>query len=255
MSAKYRIFTIFICVPKVQQNNEKVSIFSGTFQTTRKPSDLPQTEQLYGFSPVCLILCFTNFRGKLNDFPHSSHVNTFSAAWFFLCSFKLLKLLNPKLREFESEWSLTGWNKLQLKILPQGHPRPQSPGQTQGGGTWACEGETSPRIDSWPTRGESAGTGAPPVALGRCSFWPRPPGCFQNPSRTVPAPERGLAGKRHMPEWQLGLLIQGSLSRPTSTTSVTQVRFFSRVNNKVALDVSRGSKPVTPLWEPLWMSQ
>ena len=32
----------------------------------------------------------------LKDFPHSSQVNTLSAVCVFLCSFRLLKLLNPR---------------------------------------------------------------------------------------------------------------------------------------------------------------
>ena len=55
----------------------------------------PQAAQLYGRCPVCRTRCFTSFLCMLNDFPHSSQVNTFSAVCVFLCSFRLLKLLNP----------------------------------------------------------------------------------------------------------------------------------------------------------------
>lgn len=74
---------------------------------------LPQAEQLYGLSPVCLILCLTNFRCILNDFPHSSQVNTLSAVWVFLCSFKLLKLLKPRKiwQALRLKWFLTFQSK------------------------------------------------------------------------------------------------------------------------------------------------
>lgn len=58
--------------------------------------DSPQAGQLYGRSPVCRTRCFTSFLCMLKDFPHSSQVNTLSAVCVFLCSFKLLKLLNPR---------------------------------------------------------------------------------------------------------------------------------------------------------------
>lgn len=44
---------------------------------------------------MCRARCFTSFLCMLKDLPHSSQVNTFSAVCVFLCSFRLLKLLNP----------------------------------------------------------------------------------------------------------------------------------------------------------------
>ena len=57
---------------------------------------IPQVSQWCGFSPECRTLCFNNFLCMLKDFPHWSHVNVLSVVWVFLCSFKLLKLLNPE---------------------------------------------------------------------------------------------------------------------------------------------------------------
>lgn len=99
-------------------------IWKAKTQPSNAQWTLPQAEQLYGLSPVCLILCFTNFRCILNDFPHSSQVNTLSAVWVFLCSFKLLKLLKPRKiwQTLRLKWLLTFQSiKLEAETLVLTH--------------------------------------------------------------------------------------------------------------------------------------
>lgn len=142
------------------QRNLLPVISKAKTQSSNAQWTLPQAEQLYGLSPVCLILCFTSFRCILNDFPHSSQVNTLSAVWVFLCSFKLLKLLKPR----------KIWQTLKLKWLLT----------------------------------------------------------FQS---------KNMRQKL----WFLH----------TSATDITQVRFFSRMNNYMALNITRSSKPVTQHRNPI----
>lgn len=97
----------------------------------------------------------------LNDFPHSSQVNTLSAVWVFLCSFKLLKLLNPRKKPTDTEIKL-------------------------------------------------------------------------NPLISIKKPQRQKLWFLH-----------------TSATDITQVRLFSRMNNNMALNITRSSKSVTEYRNPI----
>ena len=79
---------------------------------------------------MCRILCFTNFLCMLKDFPHSSQVKTLSAVCVFLCSFKLLKLLNPR-EETTHRGQADGRRDILIRDLhgregrPEAIPRPQ----------------------------------------------------------------------------------------------------------------------------------